>query len=376
MPERDVIMSETVACIQCKGYGEGLPEAIARAFSLSGWKAIGALSGKNVLLKPNLLTDRKPEQAVTTHPEFVRHVIRWLKGQGAHVIVGDSPASTANLKNVWELSGLRVVCEEEGVKLISLEQAGVKSFTVDGFSFAVAQPVLDADYVLNLPKLKSHAFTLLTAGVKNIYGVLPGYSKTLLHRQYPKPLEFGRLIATIWTVIPPSFTLVDGIVGLEGQGPANGTPVALGFIAGSENPFALDRALCSLLKIDEHRVPYLTGEQGRRYTCVGDTITVKSFEIPSGTHILNVLPKALVKRLGQIVWVRPAFSDAACIRCGKCVKACPVKALTLEDALRPPVLEAKLCISCCCCHEVCPADAIRMTQSFVLRALKVFKGIE
>jgi formate hydrogenlyase subunit 6/NADH:ubiquinone oxidoreductase subunit I len=58
------------------------------------------------------------------------------------------------------------------------------------------------------------------------------------------------------------------------------------------------------------------------------------------------------------------------------VKACPVKALTLEDATRPPLLEAKLCISCCCCHEVCPADAIRMTQSLILRVLKVFKGFE
>jgi len=369
-------MAQTVAFVQCAGYGEKLSEAVERVLSLSGWQAATNLAGKRILVKPNLLTDRKPEQAVTTHPEFVRQIIRWLKHRGAQVVVGDSPASTANLKNVWELSGLRVVCEEEGVPLISLEQAGVKSFTMDGFSFAVAQPVLEADYVVNLPKLKSHALTLLTAGVKNIYGVLPGYSKTLLHRQYPNPLEFGQLIATIWKVIPPSITIVDGIVGLEGQGPANGTPVALGFIAAAENPFAVDRALCSVLTIDAGRVPYLAGDQGRDYHCVGDTIKVKSFEIPSGTHILNVLPKALVKALGHIVWVRPAFSDKACIRCGKCVKACPVKALTLEDAAYPPLLEAKLCISCCCCHEVCPADAIRMTQSFVLRTLKVFKGID
>ncbi len=369
-------MSETVAFVRCTGYGEMLPAAIDQAFSLSGWKAGNALSGKKVLVKPNLLTDRKPEQAVTTHPEFVRHVIRWLKQRGATVVVADSPASAANLKNVWELSGLRAVCEEEQVKLLSIEQAGVKSFTIDGFSFAIAQPVLEADYIINLPKVKSHALTLLTAAVKNIYGVLPGYSKTLLHRQYPRPLEFGRLIASIWKVIPPSITLADGIIGLEGQGPANGTPVALGFIAAAENPFALDRALCSVLKIDVRRVPYLSDGQGKVYTCVGDTIKVKSFEVPSGTHILNVLPKGLVTWLGRIVWVRPTFSGTACIRCGKCVKACPVKALTLEDATRPPLLEANLCISCCCCHEVCPADAIRMTQSFVLRALKVFKGID
>lgn len=367
---------DTVAFVKCRHYGVGLAEAVARAFELSGWNAIGALSGKNVLVKPNLLTDRKPEQAVTTHPEVVRQVIRWLKQRGARVAVGDSPASTANLKNVWEISGIRAVCAEEQVTLISLEQAGVKSFDVDGFSFAVALPVLEADYIVNLPKVKTHALTLLTAAVKNIYGVLPGYSKTLLHRQYPKTWDFGQLVSTIWKVIPRSITLADGIVGMEGQGPASGTPVSLGFLAASKSPFALDRALCNLLKIDVRRVPYLVNEQGKNYTCVGDTITVKSFEIPSGAHVLNMLPASVVKWLGGIVWVRPAFSEKACVRCGKCVKACPVHALTLTEKKHPPVLKAKACISCCCCHEVCPKDAIRMTQSLVLRTLKVFKGME
>jgi uncharacterized protein (DUF362 family)/Pyruvate/2-oxoacid:ferredoxin oxidoreductase delta subunit len=367
---------DTVAFIQCGDYGSGLAAAVARAFDLSGWHGAEALSGKYVLVKPNLLTDRKPEQAVTTHPEVVRQVIRWLKARGAYVVVGDSPASTANLKQVWESSGLRAVCAEEQVTLLSLEQAGVKSFDIDGFSFAVAQPLLDADYVVNLPKVKSHALTLLTAAVKNIYGVLPGYSKTLLHRQYPKTKEFGQLLATIWKVIPPSITLADGIVGMEGQGPASGTPVALGCLAAAENPFALDRALCGLLHIDPLRVPYLSGDQGRDYTLVGDTLCVKSFELPSGAHILNVLPGFIVKWLGRIVWVRPAFSEPDCIRCGKCVKACPVHALTLDNKDHPPLLRAKVCISCCCCHEVCPADAIRMTQSVVLRTLKVFRGLE
>ena len=367
---------DTVAFVKCGDYGVGLAEAVARAFELSGWSAMHALSGKNVLVKPNLLTDRTPEQAVTTHPEVVRQVIRWLKRRGAHVVVGDSPASTANLKNVWEISGLLAVCAEEQVPLLSFEQSGVKAFTVDGFSFAVALPVLDADYIVNLPKVKSHALTVLTVAVKNIYGVLPGYSKTLLHRQYPKTWDFGQLVSTIWKVVPKSITLADGIVGMEGQGPASGTPVSLGFLAASENPFALDRALCAVLKIDAQRVPYLIGGQGKGYTCVGDTITVKSFEIPSGAHVLNMLPACVVKWLGGIVWVRPVFSEKACIRCGKCVKACPVKALTLTEKRHQPVLKATACISCCCCHEVCPADAIRMTQSFILRALKVFKGIE
>ncbi|MCL2104347.1 MAG: DUF362 domain-containing protein [Kiritimatiellaeota bacterium] len=375
-------MSEraTVAMVRCADYGDGLGGAVERAFSLMEGERprepnVADFSGKRVLLKPNLLTDRRPEQAVTTHPEVVRHVIRWFRRRGAEVSVGDSPASTANLQNVWRLSGIGGVCAEEGAPLISFEQAGARLFEQDGFAFSVAQPVLDADLVVNLPKVKSHSLSMLTAAVKNIYGVLPGYSKTMYHRQYPKLAVFGRLVAAIWKVIPPSVTLADGVVGMEGQGPANGRPVPLGFLAASENPFALDRTLCGMLRIDARRVPYLVDGLGGDYSCVGDTVTVGAFDVPSGAHILNILPQRLADVFGKLVWVRPAFSEAACVGCGKCAEACPVHAVAWSEGTRKPVLKRDACISCSCCHEVCPADAIRMTQSRILRMTMAFKGM-
>jgi len=372
-------MTNEVVFVRCADYGPALTAAVERIFARTEWLENSALSGKNVLLKPNLLTDRKPEQAVTTHPELMRHVIRRLKATGAHVTVGDSPASTANLRNVWQATGMAAVCAEEEVPLISLEQAGVRSFEIDGFAFSVAVPVLEADLIINLPKVKSHSLTMLTAAVKNIYGVVPGYSKTTLHRLHPKPETFGRLIQTIWKVIPPTWTLADAVVGMEGQGPANGRPIRLGFLAAAANPFALDRALCDVLHIDVRRVPYLAAQPEDcvpGYTLAGDAVSVESFEVPSGAHLLQFLPDWLVKSAGRIVWVRPAFSPETCIGCGKCERACPVHALSLSPATHRPVLDHARCISCGCCHEVCPEDAIRMTQSRLLRALKVFKGVD
>ncbi len=372
-------MPNNVFFVKCGDYGPALAEALDRLLALTGWLKGCELSGKRVLLKPNLLTDRTPEQAVTTHPELVRHVIRRFKAAGAHVTVGDSPASTANLQRVLERTCIGAVCAEENAPFISFEQAGVQAFERGGFSFSVARPILDADLIVNLPKIKSHSFTALTAAVKNMYGAVPGYSKTTLHRLHPKPGTFGRLIKTLWQVIPPTWSIADGVVGMEGQGPANGRPVKLGFLAAAADPFALDRALCDLLHIDVHRVPYLTAQDSAEQTppvVSGDRVTVRSFEIPSGAHLLRLLPDWLVRRAGSIVWVRPAFSSMACVRCGLCVKACPVHALSLPLDAPCPELDRPRCISCSCCHEVCPKDAIRMTQSGVLRLLKVFKGID
>jgi uncharacterized protein (DUF362 family)/Pyruvate/2-oxoacid:ferredoxin oxidoreductase delta subunit len=372
-------MKDQVFVAACDDYGEALIPAVDRLMDTADGLSRGRVAGQKILVKPNLLTDRTPDQAVTTHPALVRQVVRRLKAAGAHVTVGDSPASTANLHRVWERSGIGAVCHEENVPLISFEQAGAKTFECDGFTFSVARPVLEADRIVNLPKVKSHSLTLLTAAVKNIYGVVPGYAKTVLHRQYPKPDVFGRLIATLWNVLPPAWNLADAVVGMEGQGPANGTPVRLGFLAAAENPFALDRALCTLLRIDPRRVPYLAAQDAADQAppeIAGDSVTVASFDVPSGAHLLRLLPEWLVRRAGCVVWVRPAFSAARCVRCGLCAKACPVQALVLPDNAPCPVLDGRRCISCSCCHEICPRDAIRMTQSRVLRALKVFKGIE
>jgi uncharacterized protein (DUF362 family)/Pyruvate/2-oxoacid:ferredoxin oxidoreductase delta subunit len=368
-------MNHPVFIAACDNYESALEPALDRIMEMTGWLADPTLAGRRVLVKPNLLTDRAPEQAVTTHPALVRQVIRRLKACGAHVTVGDSPASAANLARVWERSGIGAVCAEENVPLIALEHAGAETFTRDGFTFPISRPVLEAELIVNLPKVKSHSLTLLTAAVKNIYGAIPGYAKTALHRQYPKPKTFGRLLRALWDVMPPCWTLADAVIGMEGQGPANGRPIPLGFLAASADPFALDHALCGILRIDPRRIPYLDA-QAASPELIGDTISAPSFEVPAGGHLLSLVPEWLIRRTGRIVWVRPAFTPAACVRCGLCVKACPVQALTLPADASAPALDTQRCISCSCCHEICPKNAVRMTQSPILRWLQVFRGID
>ena len=346
--------TENVWVVRCVDYASALEPALARLLGESALLGPQAVAGRRVLVKPNLLTDRTPDQAVTTHPELLRLVIRHLKSAGARVSVGDSPASAANIRSVLAKTGVGAVCEEEGVPFVSFEREGVRACAVDGFEFALAGPVAEADLVVSLPKVKSHALTKLTAAVKNLYGAVPGYDKTTLHRLHPRPDDFGRLVQAIWRVLPPTVSIADAVVGMEGQGPANGRPVPLGFLAASADPFALDAAL--------H----------------GDKVEVASFEVPVGSHLLGLVPASLMRWAARVLWVRPRIDASLCVNCGRCIKACPMDALSRPEApgRGTPVLKQRACVGCACCHEVCPKGAIRMTQSPVLRLVHAFRGLD
>lgn len=368
-----------VAFVPCRDYEGALVPALDTLLSLLGGWGAWVQPGQNVLVKPNLLTDAPPEKAVTTHPALVREVVRALRRVGARVQVGDSPASAVDLQQVWRATGIADVCLEEQVPLISFEQGGTRTVTRDGHSFAIAVAVLDADLIVSLPKVKSHGLTTFTGAVKNFYGVLPGYQKAQLHRTYLKPDRFCRMLRALHASLPPSFSIADGVIGMEGDGPANGDPVSLGFLAASADAVALDLSLCETLRIDPARVPYLSETTGappaHAFVRVGQTPRVDHFSVPSGSaHLLRKTPEFLLRLAAPLVWVRPSF-NVRCVACGRCVAACPARALQLAPRKRPS-LTRRLCIACCCCHEVCPAHAIRMRRSPLLRLLGVFKDLE
>lgn len=367
-----------VAFASCPDYGPALAPALdALLTHLGGWGML-VRPGQRVLVKPNLLADALPEQAITTHPELVRQVVRGLKQAGAVVRVGDSPAGAMTLEQVWHKTGIAAVCAAEQVPLLSFEQGGTQQVSRDGYVFAVARAVMDADLVISLPKIKTHSLTTLTAAVKNFYGVLPGYQKAQLHKAYPKPQRFSRLLRALHAVMPPNLSIADGVVGMEGDGPSNGTPVQLGFLAASTDALALDLALCQALRIDPLRVPYLADRAnfppGTAFERRGELPAIRRFAVPSGAgQLLQLLPEPVLRLAAPLVWVRPAFSEA-CTGCGRCAAACPTQALTLSRGRRP-ALNPRRCIACCCCHEVCPAHAIRMRRSPLLRLAGAFREL-
>jgi len=378
-----------VALAACAGYGPGLDEALRALLAHLGGIGAFVRPGQSVLVKPNLLTDKEPERAVTTHPAVVRALVRLVRQAGGKPLVADSPNSVAKLTKVWEASGFRRMCAEEDVPLLNLEQAGSVAFEKDGCRFSIARPVLDADVIINVPKVKTHVLMTLTAAVKNMYGAVPGYQKTQLHRDHPTVAAFGRLLAAVYRTARPHLSIADGIRGMSGDGPSAGEPVQLGFLAASADAVALDLTLCRILRIEPSAVAYLAvltdGRLDDPVEIAGETVArvaPASFRTP-GAVLPRLIPSAVVRLIRPLVWIRPAFSDR-CVGCGRCVRACPAQALRLPAQApggandRPeerrgrvrPELAASACIGCCCCHEVCPENAVSMRPSPLLSIMR------
>lgn len=372
-------MQTSVNLVHCDSYS-GVQAAMDRLMEGLGGMGRFVKPGQSVLIKPNLLSDHTPDEAVTTHPEVVRAVIRQVKAAGARPWVADSPAIIADLARVWDHTGMAAVCREEDVPLVNLEKAGSKSFVEDGIHFTISTPVLEADAVITVPKVKTHVLTGLTGAVKNLYGTVPGLQKTSFHKQYPYPQDFARLLVAILRRVRPVLAIADGVVGMEGNGPSAGVPIPLGFLAGSGDALALDVVLCRTLGLEPRNVVHLVAAQHAGLGVVdwsdiaveGESIGAlapREYKLP-GTVPLNYVPQWVVKLVQPLIWHRPAISEA-CVFCGKCVKMCPAGALSMAPRSRP-VLDKDKCIACCCCHEICPEHAITMQPSPFFRLARQF----
>jgi uncharacterized protein (DUF362 family)/Pyruvate/2-oxoacid:ferredoxin oxidoreductase delta subunit len=355
----------------CDSYPQA-QAAVRRALDLAGGPGRFFKPGLRVLIKPNFLSDATPDQAITTHPEIARAVIRLAREEGAIPCVADSPAGALRIQAVWERTGFRALCGEEQVPLLNLEQAGSRSFTFNGVSFAIAKPVLEADLVVNLPKVKTHTLTMFTGAVKNLYGTLPGFQKATLHKIFPTADEMGRFLAHLVDLVKPGLSIADAVIGMEGNGPSGGTPVKLGFVAASTDPVALDAALCRVLGVPLGVVPWfrhLPQDRAEAIDLTGDVPAPGSLKLALPSNWKSrLIPRPLIRLLAPLFWIRPEIDSNRCIRCGRCARACPASALAFEKD-RLPVLDGRRCIGCCCCHESCPVKAMRMVESPFMRRI-------
>lgn len=369
----------TVVLERCESYS---PEVVGPAVERALWSAVGpersGLAGRTILLKPNLLAARDPARAITTHPVIVGAAIDYFKGLGARVSVGDSPAGAVRgVRRVWENTGMLEICRHKGAELVNLEAGGWVSRSVAGRSYEIARSVYDFDRIVNLPKLKTHILTLMTGSIKNMFGCVPGFRKSMLHLAHPDPGSMSKALVDIFSLVKPWITLVDAVDVMEGNGPSSGRVRHLGLVAAGGDCVALDTVLAEIIGLNPARVP-TTWEAGRRGLGEGDSgrieikgpeidsFVVKDFDVPANWKF-SLIRGFLGRLLARFVWVRPVVRPEACTGCGDCVTICAAGAIKLDSGRAG--VDDRMCTSCMCCHEACSVGAIDTRMSWLARRI-------
>jgi len=320
----------------------------------------------HVLIKPNLLAPAPPDEAMLTHPLIVRASVEYVLQKGGIPLIADSPAMGTFDRVLKEsgirdaLTGLEVECREFK-----------RSVAVDvGSPFnriEIAEDVMNADVVLNLPKLKTHTQMLLTLGVKNLFGCIVGLRKPEWHFRAGVDREmFARLLVRIYRAIGPTVTLLDGILAMEGPGPGkSGLPRHLGMLAAGTDAVAIDMAVCRMIGLDPedlltNRMAVESGIAPSDMHLEGELPVIKDFRLPEITPLVFG-PKRLHGFMRRHLVQKPFCDDSLCRLCGECWKYCPARAITAEHKkLR---FDYDACIRCYCCLEVCPHGALRAVET-------------
>ena len=363
-----------VSCLSTKDYApETLDEAVRAHFEAMGTEDLHP--GMRVVLKANMLRGAGPEKAIATHPALVAAVARYLRSVGiTDITVADSPGgvyTAARMHGVYKAIGLGdpAYTLNEDFSFESVHKEGCRAFNI-------ITPLLRADCIINLPKLKTHGMTVMSAALKNMFGAVPGLQKPELHCMNPDEESFSRMLLELNRTVPAAYTIIDAVDAMEGDGPAGGQVRSVGLTLASRDPFALD-LFCAgqILKVDPMRVPYLriAKEQGLlpEFTVTGEYILPeKPFLLPDtvsldfAAKMPGFLQGFTRKFLDKALIPLPKVEKKTCIGCGRCAESCPQHTITLRE--KKACIDHKKCISCFCCQEMCPVKAIGVKRKIRL----------
>lgn len=335
--------------------------------------------GENVLLKVNLLTVKKPEQAATTHPDFVEAVAVMFLDFGCNVFIADSPGGPfiqPMLKRVYKATGMKDI--EDRLNITLNHDTSSKSVFVEDSvlykSMKVCNYLDNMDHIISMSKMKTHAFMTLTGAVKNMFGIIPGLTKAELHAQYPKLLDFAEMIVDVCNYAKPTLSFMDGIIAMEGEGPGSGEPKVMNTMLVSDSPYHLDYVAAELMKMDPLEVPTIIKsiERGFIKEDLSDLEIIGEVEPFIPEHFehakTNTLGYESDKFLVRLLKRYPNIIKKDCIGCKLCAEVCPKD--TIDIVNKKAVINYSNCISCFCCHEFCPTKAINTKR----RLLRNFGG--
>ena len=381
-------MDYDVSLAECRAYEfSAVEESLRRAL-----EPIGGLDfvtpGMKIAVKVNLVSAMKPETAATVHPSVVCALVKMLQERGAEVVIGDSPGGLFNgsyLRHVYDVCGMKQA-EAFGARLnddFSQEEV-VFPEAVRARQFPYTSWLSHADAIIDLCKLKTHGMMGLTCAVKNFFGSIPGMLKPEFHYRFSKADDFADMLVDLYEYSKPRLCVCDAVIGMEGNGPTQGSPREIGCLLASKNGHALDLIAADLIGLSPKDIPTLQaairrglipGESSAlSVTGDPDRFSVRDFKtVPSQSSVFfmflgnGVIGRAADKAAKRLVTPFPKLDAAACVGCGKCAQMCPAKAISMDTG--KPRIHRSACIHCFCCQEFCPKGAMKVGRHLLMRLL-------
>ena len=345
--------------------------------------------GMRIVIKVNLVSAMKPEEAATVHPAVVCALVRMLQARGAHVVLGDSPGglyNAAHLQRVYDVTGLRAA-EALGAELNEDFSVCTVSYpeALQARSFTMTAYLQQADAIIDVCKLKTHGMMGMTNAVKNFFGIIPGTMKPEYHYKYPKVSDFADMLVDLCEYCRPRLCICDAVVGMEGNGPTQGSARSIGCLIAAQSAHKLDLAACGLIGLMPSEVPTLSAAI-RRGLCPDSAEKLTSFgepaafavpdykTVPSQASVFfrrggkGPVAKLVDSFLFHLLTPYPKLNAKACVGCRKCANICPAKAIKMQRG--KPRIERKACIHCFCCQEFCPKGAMQVGRNALMRILE------
>lgn len=365
-------MKYNVSIVKCKTYRfPTIISKIEEAIEFCGGVSKFIKKGEKILLKPNLLSPKEPEKVCTTNPEFLRAAIRIVKTAGAYPFIGDSPA-LHSFEKVVSVSGIKKVCEQENVPLVPFKTPLLIKNKNGKLikSFVIAKEITEFDKIINIPKLKNHSLTLITVAVKNLFGVIPGMRKGQYHLRFQDAYRFSQMLIDLNMVVKPVLTIVDGIIAMDGDGPAAGNPKETCLIIAGDDTVAVDYISSIIMNYNPDDIPVINAAKEANFGgfCLDlinlkgeklEKVVVKDFKTlkPAAKGLRTKIIQFISK---NFIIKRPRIKKSICTGCGDCVRVCPAHTILLKKS--KAVINYKKCVRCYCCFEICRFKAIKLTR--------------
>ena len=374
---------ESVNIVRCEDYEfKNVKKAVYEALEGIAAIKLKTIKGSYVLVKTNLLMRKSPDDAVTTHPVVVEAIVRYLQELGCKVIIGDSPGGPFtewNLKSVYKAAGMFEVAERTGCGLnldtsvIEISNPNAKRLK----SMQIIKIAKEVDFIVSAAKLKTHGMMTYTGAVKNLFGVIPGLVKADYHLRLNSIDNFADHLVDICETVKPVFSIIDGVDGMEGDGPSAGEKRHVGLIMASESPYALDSVASRIIGIEPMIVPTIRAASLRNLFSGDlkdidikgvqlDEIKIEPFKLPKSNNanlIGGRMPKVFEKVILNTLRPKPVFNYDMCVSCGNCMRSCPPGIINMSSG--KPVPDLSKCIRCFCCHELCPEKAVDIKRHWL-----------